>query len=427
MLGVVPNSPLTSERMDLASVFQHLAIALGLGLLVGLQRERVEPRLAGVRTFPLVTILGTVCAMLAQSFGGVVIAVGMIALAGMIVIGDLAKLQQGDDDPGLTTEIAMLLMFAVGAYLVVGYKGVAIAIGGGVAVLLQLKGQLHGIVARLGDNDLRAIMQFALISLVILPVLPDRAYGPYSVLNPRNIWWMVVLIVGISLGGYIVYKFWGSRAGVFLSGILGGVISSTATTASYSKRAAELPEGSQLAAIVIIIASAVVFARLLLEVAVVAPAFLLTVSGPLVVMLIILSVLSLVMFLRNRNKKDEMLVKDNPSELKSALVFAIVYAIVIFAVAAAKERFGSKGLYLVAGLSGLTDVDAITLSTSRLVTSGTLAARDGWRLIILASTTNLAFKFAIIAVIGHRQLLTRVAAPYAIAVAAGISLLLLWP
>lgn len=413
--------------MDLASVFQHLGIALGLGLLVGLQRERVATRLAGVRTFPLVTILGTVCAMLAQSFGGFVIAVGMIALASMIVMGNLAKLQQENVDPGLTTEIAMLLMFAVGAYLVVGYKGVAIAIGGGVAVLLQYKGQLHGIVARLGDNDLRAIMQFALISLVILPVLPDRAYGPYGVLNPRNIWWMVVLIVGISLGGYIAYKFWGSRAGVFLSGILGGVISSTATTVSYAKRAAGEPGSSQLAAIVIVIASAVVYARLMLEIAVVAPGFLLTASGPLVVMLIILSVLSVVMLVRNRDKRDEMLVKDNPSELKSALMFAIVYAIVIFAVAAAKERFGSKGLYLVAGLSGLTDVDAITLSTSRLVTSGTLAARDGWRLIILASTANLAFKFAIIAGIGHRQLLSRVAAPYGIAIAVGISLLIFWP
>jgi uncharacterized membrane protein (DUF4010 family) len=413
--------------MDLASVFQNLGIALGLGLLVGLQRERVKSDLAGVRTFPLVTILGTVCALVAQSFGGFVVAVGMIALAGMIVLGNLAKLRQGTGDPGLTTEIAMLLMFAVGAYLVVGYRGVAITIGGGVAVLLQYKGQLHGIVARLGDNDLRAIMQFALISLVILPVLPNRAYGPYSVLNPRNIWWMVVLIVGISLGGYIVYKFWGSRAGVISSGILGGVISSTATTVSYAKRAAEAPESSQLAAIVIMIASAVVYARLLLETAVVAPGFFTTLSGPLVVMLILMSVLSVVMLVRYRSKKDEMLVQDNPSELKSALMFALIYAIVIFAVAAAKERFGSKGLYLVAGLSGLTDVDAITLSTSRLVTSGTLAAQDGWRLIILASTANLAFKFAVIAVIGHRQLLKKLAAPCGIAIVAGVSLLILWP
>ena len=136
----------------------------------------------------------------------------------------------------------MLLMFAVGAYVVVGYPGVAIVIGGGVAVLLQFKGQLHGLVAGLGDNDLKAIMQLALISLVILPVLPDTTYGPYAVLNPRNIWLMVVLIVGISLGGYVVYKFWGNQAGIVLSGILGGVISSTATTVSYAKRAAETPK-----------------------------------------------------------------------------------------------------------------------------------------------------------------------------------------
>lgn len=413
--------------MDLASVFQKLGIALGLGLLVGLQRERVATRLAGVRTFPLVTILGTVCAILAQSFGGSVIAVGLIALAGMIVIGNLARIREGDIDPGLTTEIAMLLMFTVGAYLVVGYSGVAIVIGGGVAVLLQYKGQLHGIVARLGDNDLRAIMQFALISLVILPVLPDRAYGPYAVLNPRNIWWMVVLIVGISLGGYIVYKFWGNRAGLVLGGILGGMISSTATTVSYARRAAAEPASSHLAAIVVTIASAVVYARLLLEIAVVAPAFLPDASGPLVVMLILLSAFSIALWVRNRKEKNEMPVPENPSELKSALMFCLVYAIVIFAIAAAKERFGSKGLYVVAGFSGLTDVDAITLSTSRLVSSGTLSGSDGWRLIILASTANLAFKFAIITSIGHRQLLTKLAVPFGLAIATGISLLILWP
>ena len=413
--------------MDLASIFQQLGIALGLGLLVGLQRERVATRVAGVRTFPLVTILGTVCAMLAQSFGGFIVAVGLIALAGMIVIGNIARFSGGDVDPGLTTEIALLLMFALGAYLVVGHKGAAVAIGGGVAVLLQFKGELHGIVARLGEKDLIAIMQFALISLVILPVLPDRTYGPYSVLNPRNIWWMVVLIVGISLGGYIVYKFWGNRAGVVLSGILGGVISSTATTVSYAKRAAEVPSSSELAAIVVMIASAVVYVRLLLLTAVVAPSFLPLAGGPFAVMFILMSILSVAMWVRNRKKEEEMLVQDNPSELKSALMFGFVYAIVLFAVAAAKERFGNKGLYVIAGLSGLTDVDPIALSTSRLVTAGTLAAEDGWRLIVLASITNLVFKFCTMAALGHRKLLSRVAVPYGLAMAAGTLLLIFWP
>ena len=173
--------------MDLTEIFKQLGIALGLGLLVGLQRERAEARLAGVRTFPLITILGSVCAMLAQSLGGWVIATSFIALAGMIIIGDILTIRDSQAPHGLTTEIAMLVMFAVGAYLVVGHEEVAIAVGGSVAVLLQFKGQLHGFAARLGDTDIKAIMQFALISLVILPVLPNQTYGPFAVLNPRQI------------------------------------------------------------------------------------------------------------------------------------------------------------------------------------------------------------------------------------------------
>ncbi len=413
--------------MELTATFQLLGIALGLGLLVGLQRESVASRLAGVRTFPLITILGTICALLAGSFGGWIIALGLVALAGLIFTGKMIEIKDHEPDPGLTTEIAMLLMFGIGAYLVIGYKEVAIALGGGVAVLLHLKGQLHGLVARLGENDLKAIMQFALISLVILPVLPDRTYGPYAVLNPRQVWWMVVLIVGISLGGYIVYKFFGAKAGIGLGGILGGVISSTATTVSYSRRAARVPGSSRLAAIVIMIASAVVFARLLLEVAVVQPSFLRVVGLPLLLMLLLLSVLAAWSWYRGRHEQNEMPVQENPSELKSAIFFGLMYALVLFAVAAAKERFGNQGLYVVAGLSGLTNVDAITLSTSQLVGAGRLNSEDGWRLIILATLSNLIFKAVIIALLAHRQLLMVIAPLYGVALAVGLLLLFLWP
>jgi uncharacterized membrane protein (DUF4010 family) len=414
--------------MDLTAVFQQLWIALGLGLLVGLQREHTASRrLAGVRTFPLITLLGTVCALLAQALSGWILAAGFVAVAVMIVIGNLAILKDGPSDPGLTTEVAMLLMFGVGAYLVVGHREAAIAIGSGIAVLLQFKGQLHGIAAKLGDNDLKAIMQFALISLVILPVLPNRTYGPYAVLNPRQIWWMVVLIVGISLGGYIIYKFFGEHAGIVLGGILGGVISSTATTVSYAKRAADAPQSSGLAAIVILIASTVVFLRVLLEIAVVAPSFLLTAGLPISLLLVVLAALSAVIWFRGRKEPSALPEQENPSELKSALLFGLIYAVVLFAVAAAKERFGNRGLYVVAGLSGLTDVDAITLSTAELVGVGRLSADHGWRLIVVALMSNLVFKAAAIAVLAHRRLFTKVALLYGVAFAAGALLLSLWP
>ncbi len=413
--------------MELSTLFTHLAIALGLGLLVGLQREHAASQLAGIRTFPLVTILGVVCAMLAQSFGGWVIAAGLIAVAGLIVVGNITEFRAGPGDPGLTTEIAMLLMYGVGAYVVVGPAAIAIAIGAGAAVLLQYKGELHGIARKLGDEDLRAIMQFVLISLVILPVLPNQTYGPYAVLNPREIWWMVVLIVGLSLAGYIAYKFFGEHAGLLLGGILGGVISSTATTVSYAGRTARDPASSRLASIVIMIASTVVFARVMIEIAIVQVSFLSMVWPPFAVLLFVFIAMSGILWLKGRDEQHSMPAQENPSELRAALVFGLLYAIVLLAVAAAKMHFGDRGLYVVAAFSGLTDVDAITLSTSQLVGTERLDPEHGWRIIVIALMSNVFFKGATIAAIGHKELLSRVIWCYGIGLVSGILLVLLWP
>jgi uncharacterized membrane protein (DUF4010 family) len=410
--------------MELTFLFQQLGIALGLGLLVGLQRESAASRLAGLRTFPLVTMFGAICAMLATAFGGGVVAAGMIALAALIFTGKYVETRAGEPAPGLTTEIALLLMFGVGAYLIIGYRAVAIAVGGGAAVLLHFKGQMHQAVARLSDSDLKAIMQFALISLVILPVLPNRAYGPYAVLNPRNIWFMVVLIVGLSLSGYIVYKFFGERAGLLLGGALGGLISSTATTVSYSRRTAHDPESSRAAAIIILIASASVFARVILEIATVAPSFLAAAIWPLAALMAVMAVFAGAMWFWRRGETAVMPAQDNPSELKSALLFGLLYAFILLAVAFARDRYGSGGLYLVAGLSGLTDVDAITLSTSQMVKLDRISADDGWRVIVLATLSNLVFKALTIAALGHRRLLARVGVGFALVLVAGILMLL---
>ncbi|MCI0663754.1 MAG: MgtC/SapB family protein [Acidobacteria bacterium] len=410
--------------MELGFLFQQLGIALGLGLLVGLQRESVASRLAGLRTFPLVTLFGSISALLATMVGGWVIAAGVIALAVLIFVGKFSDTQAATRDPGLTTEVAILLMFGVGAYLILGHRSVAIAVGGGAAVLLHFKGQLHGAVARLSDDDLKAIMQFALISLVILPVLPNQAYGPYAVLNPRNIWWMVVLIVGINLSGYIVYKFFGEKAGLIMGGVLGGLISSTATTVSYSRRTEHDPDTIRPAAIIIAVASAIVFGRVILEIATVAPAFLTVAVRPLAVMMLAMAISACAMWFWGRGKTEAMPSQENPSELKSALLFSLLYAVILLAIAFAKERYGSRGLYFVAGLSGLTDVDAITLSTSQMVNLGRISADQGWRLIVIATMSNLIFKALMVATLGHRQLLVRVSGSFGLALAVGLFLLL---
>ncbi len=411
---------------DLSETFAQLGIALALGILVGLQRERTEARLAGIRTFPLVTLCGCVSALLAQIFGGWILAAGFLALGGLVLMGMRVEMRQREADPGLTTEAALLLMFSLGAYTIVGSRMVAIALGGIVAVLLQFKGQLHGWAAKLGDNDLKAIMKFVLVALVILPALPDRSFGPYTAFNPRQIWWMVVLIVGISLAGYIFYKFLSKGAGTILAGILGGLISSTATTVSYARRAREAPQTSPVAAIVIVVASAIVYARLLLIIAVVSPNFLKSAAPPLLAMLAVCGALVLLAWYRQRADRTETALQENPAELKAALLFGLLYAVVLLIVEASQKRFGNQGLYIIAGLSGLTDVDAITLSTVGLVDRGQVDPATAWKVILLATLSNLLFKGVAVGVLGPRRLLMRVLTMFSVALAAGAALIFLW-
>lgn len=407
--------------------FLQLFVALGLGLLVGLQRERVDPAIAGIRTFALITVLGALAALLGRSFGGWIVAVGLLVSAGLVMSGNLVRMSRGEAEPGQTTEFTAVVMYCVGALTVMAPLAVSVVLGGAVAVLLHFKEPLHRFVDRMGEGDVRAIMQLVLISLVILPVLPDRPFGPYQVLNPYQIWWMVVLIVGLSLAGYVAFKLFGANAGSALSGVLGGLISSTATTVSYARRTKESPESSRLATLIITIASTVVFGRVLVEMAAVAPRNLLEIGPPIGAMFGVAILVSLGAWLLGRDRKAEPPEPENPADLKAALVFGALYAGVLLAVAFARDRFGTAGLYAVAALSGLTDMDAITLSTSRLVAGGQVEASTGWRAILLAGLSNLVFKAGIVAVLGARRLFGRIALLFGAMLAGGGAIFWFWP
>ncbi|HSS75651.1 MAG TPA: DUF4010 domain-containing protein [Thermoanaerobaculia bacterium] len=407
--------------------FLQLAVALGLGLLVGLQRERMDSSIAGIRTFALITLFGAVAAHLGQVFGGWVVAAGLVVAAAFVVSGSFTRLAAGEADPGQTTEFTAVLMYGVGAWVVVGGMPVAVALGGTVAVLLNLKEPLHQFVGKIGEGDLKAIMQFVVIALVILPILPDRTFGPYGVLNPFQIWWMVVLIVALSMAGYVAFKLFGANAGAVLSGVFGGVISSTATTVTYARRAKEDPKSSRLAALIVMIASTVVFVRVLVEIAVVAPDRFVDLAPPIAAMLGVAAVLSATLWLGARRDPCAPPEAENPAQLKSALIFGIIYAAVLVAVAFARAQFGRTGLFTVALLSGLTDMDAITLSTARLVSGGGLDPGTGWRAILLAALSNLVFKAGVVAFLGSRRLLGRIALLFGVAVAGGGVIFWLWP
>ncbi len=412
----------------LSTTFMDLAIAAGLGLLVGLQKERADSPLAGLRTFGLVCLAGAVAAIIGDMTTWWVIVGGLLAVAALMVAGNLVILHaEGRDDPGQTTEVAVILTYLIGSLVIVGAREVAIVLGASTAILLHLREELHTWVDRLSDRDVRAIMQFVVISLVILPVLPDRTYGPYDVLNPRQVWWMVVLIVGLNLAGYASFRLFGAHAGTALAGILGGVVSSTATTISYARQTATEKSREAVAVLVVWIASGVVFVRVMLEISAVAPAFLPTAAGPLSVMLGVFLALTLLRWRSGTSPGEIPLEPGNPSELKPAILFGALYAAVLLAVAAAEDFLGETGLYAAAALSGLTDVDAITLSTSRLVSTGRIDPSTGWRLILLGSLSNLVFKLGMAATLGSRGFARRLGTLVAVAMAVGVVVLFFWP
>jgi uncharacterized membrane protein (DUF4010 family) len=285
---------------------------------------------------------------------------------------------------------------------------------------------MHGFVKRLGDDDMRMIMQFVLLSMVILPVLPDRAYGPFQVLNPREIWWMVVLVVAMSLGGYVALKVFGGHAGIVLAGLIGGLVSSTATAVTAARRGHE--KGRVPAAtLLILLATTVVYVRVLVEVAAVASRSLGGIAPPLGILLAIAAISSWFAWRGARRASAEPGTHRNPTQLRPALVFAALYALVLVVVAAARQRFGERGVYLASGLSGLTDMDAITLSTSRLTASGSLPVALAWRAIVIANLANLVFKAIVVSFLGGTPLARRVAAWFSLQAAASVALLLLWP
>lgn len=408
-----------------------LGIAFGLGLLVGLQRQRTDNKMAGVRTFTLIAILGVLSGFLSRDFENPYLLPLMgISLTALLVVANIIKLKKiTDADIGQTTEVAALLMFAIGAYLVMGNQVIGVIVGGLLAILLYVKDHLHDFIENLKDKDLAAIMTFAGISLIILPILPNKTYGPMEVLNPYNIWLMVVLIVGISVVGYFIYKFLGKKTGIISNGILGGLISSTATTVSYARKTADAQNINKISAFIITTASAIALVRVVIEVSVVVPEKLSQLVLPLAVEFGLMAVICAVLFylINKENSEDEMPEPENPAQFKSALIFGLLYGLILLAVAFTKKEFGNEALYAVAIISGLTDVDAITLSLSQLMKDDSLATTTGWRLILLATLSNLLFKGIMAAILGSKRLTKWIGISFGISIVFGLLIIWLWP
>jgi uncharacterized membrane protein (DUF4010 family) len=387
--------------------------SLAIGLLIGLERERNPSARAGLRTFALVAMFGTLSALLSGKLDTPwLLIAGLLAVAGMIIAAYHNKpVEEGD--PGTTTVIALLLCYGLGAMIWFGLAKLAVMLAIAVTALLYFKPELRGMSQRLTRSDLVAVLQFSVLTFIVLPILPDQSYGPYGAFNPHQAWLMVVLISGISLAGYTALHVVGTRYGAPLLGFLGGLVSSTATTLLYAKNSKNNPAMSQLAAAIIVIASMVVLLRLLVLSAVVSYDAL----SSLLPVLVSGFVFGLAVALYNWRKtinatRLNIPETANPAELRTALGFGLLYVIVLLGAAWMQDFAGSRGLYAVALVSGLTDVDAITLSSLRLFNLGQLSQHQAVTSITLAFIANLAFKFGMVIFIGGKKLARHVAAGF---------------
>ncbi len=400
--------------------------SLAIGLLIGLERERTPSAKAGLRTFALVALFGTLTALLSTKLDSPwLLIAGLLAVAGMIIAAYLNKPGE-ENDPGTTTVIALLLCYGLGAMIWYGLATLAVMLAIGVTALLYFKPELRGISQRLTRRDLVAVLQFSVLTFIVLPILPDQDYGPYNAFNPHQAWLMVVLISGISLAGYTALHLVGTRYGAPLLGFFGGIVSSTATTLIYAKHGKSNQVMSYLAASVIVIASMVVLLRLLVVSAAVAYG---TLPGlfPMLGSGLLFGLVVALYNWRKMTSTTELYIPEtsNPAELHTAIGFGLLYVAVLLGSAWMKDIAGSQGLYAVALVSGLTDVDAITLSSLRLFNLGQLSEQQTVTAITIAFLSNLAFKFGMVVFIGGWSLARHVATGFgaiALGVVAGLLL-----
>ena len=399
---------------DYRIAFQF-GLSLAVGLLIGLERERRPEAKAGVRTFPLIAMLGTASALLAEQLASPWIIAVTISLVGASLIVAYAVDRTSSADAGTTTVVAALVCFALGAMLWKGRAGLAVSLAIITTILLHFKTELEGFSHKLTPKDVASTLQFAALSFVVLPLLPDVASGPGGALNPRHIWWMVVLVSGVSWAGYVVWRLVGPQHGPALVGLLGGLVSSTATTLVYARSAAKDPSIAPSAALAILVASLVIYFRVCVVTLIVAPTVLATLVFPMGgALLFAIPVVGWNWWSHARGGPMAIPEFDNPANLRVALVFGAGYALVLLAatwLAAIADRSVFYGLAFV---SGLTDIDAITLSSLRLVGVGSIDTTTAANAIVIALLANLIVKVSLAFFLGGRSFGRRCITTFAI-------------
>jgi uncharacterized membrane protein (DUF4010 family) len=399
---------------------RNFFIALLIGALVGVEREKhktatAELTFGGLRTFILFSEAGAVSAWLSVQLGAPwIFAFALFAVAAVVTVGYVMEGRASPAQLGLTTELAAITVFLLGGAVMYGYVEIAVALAIVTSSVLAFKQPLHGVVERLGMDDIYAGLKLLIATFIVLPLLPHRPIDPWGALDPYAIWLLVILISTLSLAGYVAVRWLGNARGAIVTGLSGGFVSSTAASLAFVRQSRTVTAPTAIDALCagILVAWTVMFVRVAVTVSVVNPALVRGIALPFGLMAASAAVATAIFYLRGQRRRREPppepteVPLKNPFSLWEASKFGLVFAVVLLVIVGTQRHLAGRGLYLVAALAGSTDVDAITLSLARLARQG-VAPATAEQAIVVASVTNTLVKFGFAAALGAAELRAR--------------------
>lgn len=393
-------------------------VVLGIGFLIGLEREHSALKekthsFAGIRTFIFVVLLGFIGAMLAVVFTPWLYIGILISVVLLIAISYRVTASTGDI--GSTTEFSVLLAFILGGLSFLGFIEISLMITVVIVVLLSSKLRLQNAIGKISSEELYDFIRFVVLVLLIFPFLPNENLGPFNVLNPREIGWVVILTSGLGFIGYILMKLLGSGKGILLSGIIGGLVSSTAVTWVFAKKSKESVELSLNCAVAILAASSIMILRVLIWTFIFNRELFERLYVAVIFVLLVALAVSITFYFRHKRREDTVteMVNSKPLDLQGALFFGLVYMVILLVVSYANEYLGEKGMLLSSAIAGLSDIDAITISVSK-ITGQTLSLELASNAILIATISNTFVKLGIGVWAGSMQLRKRLVVGYGI-------------
>jgi uncharacterized membrane protein (DUF4010 family) len=416
------------ETAILPPFFQHLLVTAAIGLIIGLEREfnthGERAHVGGIRTFTLAAMLGYLSGTVAAN--SVLWVIPFTILGFFLLLSVIYYYQVRQERYGLTSELSMLSTLLLGILVSQGYVQESLAVVVVMTALLSVKEQVHGIVKKITEEEMFAFIKFAVLALLILPILPDKSFGPEGLINFLELGWLVIIVLSISFTGYLLLKFVGQR-GILLTALIGGLLSSTMVTWVFSERSREKPELSASYGAGIILASSVMFIRAFALAAV----FYQPVARLLVIPLSVLLVLNLltayrVYRLQQHNGETPSLNPGNPLDIRNAVVFTLIYTGITFGMYYARQWSGQVGVYLSGAISGIADIDAITISSAKWASADTEQTGFAASVIILAILSNTVFKAVLSYIRGSEALGKSVVTGFGIILITGTTWLLLW-